>query len=135
MSWEVPTNVFLSELALVRLSRGGSWWAHIYIYIWLQSFKYNIRTKSLMSNCFNHKATFPDTHRHFRPAIEISRKIPIVCEGLELKKSNLENKYTWMRNLCFSKVRFGRKNWNPHVKKTRVIECTVQNSDCIWIVH
>ena len=33
----------------------------------------------IMSKCFDHKTTFPDTHRHFRPAIEISRKFPIVC--------------------------------------------------------
>ena len=53
-----------------------------------QSFKYDIETKTLMSKCFDHKTMFSDTHRHFRPAIEISRKRPIVCGGLELKKSN-----------------------------------------------
>ena len=52
----------------------------------------NIRTKSLMSRCFDHKTIFPDTYRHFRPATEIPRKLPIVCRGLELKKSSSKNK-------------------------------------------
>ena len=37
--------------------------------------------------CFDHKSTFPDTQRHFRPAIEISRNIPIVRMAPELKKA------------------------------------------------
>ena len=40
-----------------------------------------------MSQCVDHKITFPETHHHFRLAIEISRKCPIVYGGLELKKS------------------------------------------------
>ena len=57
--------------------------------MWLQSFALNIGTKDLMSKCVDHKTTFLDTHRHFRPATEISKKLPIVCGGLELKKSNV----------------------------------------------
>ena len=51
-----------------------------------------------MSKCFDHKTTFPDTHRHFCLAIEISRKFPIVCEGLELKQSSLKTKHAWIRS-------------------------------------
>ena len=42
-----------------------------------------------MSQCFDHKTTLPDTHRHFRLAIEISKTNLIVCGDLELKKDNL----------------------------------------------
>ena len=62
---------------------------YIYIYterdinIWLQSF----RLEMLMIKSFDHKTTFPDTHRHFRLAIEISQKCPIACRGLELKRA------------------------------------------------
>ena len=52
-----------------------------------------------MSKCFDHKTTFPDTHRHFRPAIEISRICPIVCRSLELKKSNYK-KHVRVRSIC-----------------------------------
>ena len=45
-----------------------------------------------MSKCVDYKTTFPDTHRHFRPATEISSEFPIVCGGLELKKNNFKNK-------------------------------------------
>ena len=45
-----------------------------------------------MSKCFDHKTTFADTHKHLGPAIEISRKIPIVCGGLELKKINVKTR-------------------------------------------
>ena len=38
-----------------------------------------------------HKITFPDTHRHFGPAIEHFRKNPIACGGLQPPKSNLNN--------------------------------------------
>ena len=41
-----------------------------------------------MSKCFDHKTTFPDTHRHFHLATEISRNCSIVCKGAELKNSN-----------------------------------------------
>ena len=66
-----------------------------------------------MSRCFDHKTTFPDTHRHFRLAIEISRELPIVCRGQKLKKSNLENEkclevqlmnYIFERKKCFRKI-------------------------------
>ena len=61
--------------------------SNIYNHIWLQSFKSNIGIIIIMSKCFDHRTTFPDTHRHFRPATEISRMFPIVCRGLELKNS------------------------------------------------
>ena len=35
-----------------------------------------------MSSCLDHKTTFPDIHRHFRPAIEVSKNCHIACEGL-----------------------------------------------------
>jgi len=44
-----------------------------------------------MSKCVDHKTTFLDTHRHFSPATEISRKFPIVCKGLKLKTSYLKH--------------------------------------------
>ena len=62
-----------------------------------------IGTKILISRCVDHKSTFPDTHRHFRLATEISRKLPIVCGalgGLELKKrATWTTKYAWIRNI------------------------------------
>ena len=59
-----------------------------------------------MAECFYHKTTIQDTHRHFRLVIEISRKFPIVCKGLELKKSSLKTEYAWIRSLwmTFSKI-------------------------------
>ena len=39
-----------------------------------------------MSKRVDPKTTFPNTHRKFRPATEISRKCPIVCGGLELNE-------------------------------------------------
>ena len=70
---------------------------YLYIYIYIDIYittKFQIKpgTKSLMSKCVDHKTTFLDKHRHFRPATEISRSCSIVCGGLELKKSNLRNK-------------------------------------------
>ena len=41
--------------------------------------------------CVDHKNTFPDTHRHFHLATEISRICHIGCEGAELQNSNLKN--------------------------------------------
>ena len=43
-----------------------------------------------MSQCIHHKTTFPDAHRHFRMAIEISRGFPTACGVLELEKSNFQ---------------------------------------------
>ena len=70
---------------------------HIYIYIYIyivsQSFKYDTGTKIIMSSVLTiKKNSFPDTHRHFRLAIEISGKCPIVCGGLKLKVSNFIHK-------------------------------------------
>ena len=44
----------------------------------------------MMCLCVDYKTTFPDTHRHFRPAVEIARTVPVFCGGLELKKSNFQ---------------------------------------------
>ena len=52
-------------------------------YILFQSFRYDIGTNILMSKCYEHKTTVPDTRRHFRLAIEISRIFPIVCGCLQ----------------------------------------------------
>ena len=89
-----------------------------------------------MSKCFGHKTTFLDTHRLFRPAIEISRIFRIVCDGVELKKSNLKNKHAWIRSPHFELFHLQKTNIRiPFVKKARAIKCTIQNWDCIWIVH
>ena len=64
----------------------------LYIYICLQSFEQNIGTKIVMSKYSDHNTNFPDTHRHFRLAIEISRIFTVVCGGLELKKEQLEKR-------------------------------------------
>ena len=56
----------------------------------VSNFKHDIGTNILVSQCIDHKATFPDTHRHFRPAIEICRNVLIVRGGLELKRSKFQ---------------------------------------------
>ena len=43
-----------------------------------------------MSRCSDHKTALPDTHRHFRLAIEISREFPIVCGGSRAQKEQLK---------------------------------------------
>ena len=59
---------------------------YVYIYIYIvPSLKYDIGTKILMLKCFDHKTTFPDTHRHFRQTIQISRTVPIVLRGSRTK--------------------------------------------------
>ena len=63
---------------------------NIYIYIQLPSFRQNIGTKIQMSKCFDHKITFPDTHRHFCPAIEFSKMFPIVGRGSRSPKEQLK---------------------------------------------
>ena len=66
----------------------------VYMYIIYMDNSFQIEHWDQNSNVevFDHKTTFPDTHRHFRPRIEISRNFPIVCGGLELKKNNLKSK-------------------------------------------
>ena len=54
--------------------------------------KFLIEHCIIMSKCFGHKTTFPDTHRHFRPAIDNSSKQTHRLRGLQLKKSSSENK-------------------------------------------
>ena len=44
-----------------------------------------------MSKCSDHKTTFPDTHRHFCLAPEISRKYLIVFGSLELGATRKQN--------------------------------------------
>ena len=55
------------------------------------------------------KSPYLDTHRHFRPAIEISRIFPIACGGLELKMSNLKNEHACVDSPCFLNVRLLEK--------------------------
>ena len=62
---------------------------NVYIYIWFQKTQHDIGTIIQISKYFDHKTTFPDTPRHFRLAIEISRKIPSLCGSLEFKKNNI----------------------------------------------
>ena len=70
-----------------------------------------------MSKCFDHDAPFLDTHRHFCPAIEISRKLPIACGGLELKKSILKNKRLGLAAYVFELLDFRQKSvWSPMSK-------------------
>ena len=91
-----------------------------------------------MSKCFDHETTFPDTHRHFCPAIDISRRIPIVCWGLRLKKINLKNKTCldtqFMQNK-FKMSNFPKKKTHPYKTKPRANECTFHSWNCIWIEH
>ena len=56
---------------------------------WVQSFMYDIGIKTLMSKYIDHGRTFSDTHSKIPPAIDISRKIPIVLARLQPPKSNL----------------------------------------------
>ena len=54
--------------------------------------------------------TFSDTHIHFRLPMEISRKIPGVCGGLELKKSNFPKQECLdSQPMQHLKTSFGRK--------------------------
>ena len=64
---------------------------YIYIHIYIYIYDYKV-SNSIMSTCFDHKTTFPDTHRNFHPAIEISRKFTIASGLLEPQKSDFENK-------------------------------------------
>ena len=64
-----------------------------------------------MSTFFDYKKTFSDTHRNFRLVLEMSRNVAIVCEGLELKKSNFKNKTcldTQPMNDKIDKLTFGK---------------------------
>ena len=45
-----------------------------------------------MLKCFDHKTTFPDTHRLSCLATEISKTNPIFSGGQELKRSSCLNK-------------------------------------------
>ena len=56
----------------------------------------------LMSGCFDHKTTFPDTHRHFRPAIDISMKFPIACGGQSSNNATFKQNDAWTRSLCMT---------------------------------
>ena len=42
-----------------------------------------------MPKCVDHKTTFPDTHRHFRSATEISRKLSHRLRGCRAQKQQL----------------------------------------------
>ena len=67
----------------------------------------------LMSKCFDLRTTFPDTYRHFRPAIDISRIFPIVCGALRATT----NKHARIRSPCFDMSDFQRISfWTPYVR-------------------
>ena len=60
-----------------------------------------------------HRTTFPHTHIHFRPDIEISRKTPIASRCLELKKKQLKKTnmlgvavYEFRILFCFEETTF-----------------------------
>ena len=79
----------------------------------------DIGTQIIMSKCFYHKRTFLNTHRRFRPAIEISRIFPIVCGGLELKQSNLKKQTCWDSRPMFLIFSISEKSnsWTLGMKK------------------
>ena len=78
-----------------------------------------------MSKCLDHKTKFPDTHRHFRPVIEISRKFPIVRRGLELKKNNL--KTTRCLDTQLMKEEFIKTNvGTPYVKRQGLVNAQIR---------
>ena len=89
-----------------------------------------------MLRCFDHTTTFPDTHGHFCPAIEIPRKFPIVCGGLELNKINLKNKPDWIRSLFFPKqtLFLGKQFLCPYVKTQGLSHANIIFSEST-IVH
>ena len=67
-----------------------------YLYLMYKICRYDYKvSKKKNIFFFDHKNTFLDTHKHFRPAIEISRRFPIVCKGLELKNNNFK-KDKWL---------------------------------------
>ena len=91
---------------------------YTYIYIYFQSFKYDIGTKIIMSTCLDHTTTFPNTRRHFRLAIEIPRNVPILCGGLELKKEQLKKQTCLDSKPIFLEKIQGRNNFQtPYVQK------------------
>ena len=70
------------------------------------------------AKCFVHKNAFPDTHRNIRPALEISRNVPIVCGGLELKQSNLKTNMPGFAANVFEKSVSAQRNYGtPNVNK------------------
>ena len=70
-----------------------------------------------LSKCFDHKTTFPETPRHFRPAIEISRKAPTICEGLQLKRGNQKTNMLEFAGPFFELFDFQTKVVGPLLKK------------------
>ena len=63
----------------------------------------------IVSKCFDQKTTFPDTHRHSRPLIEISGKCPFFCGGLELNKKKLRKQTCLESQPTFLSLSFFRK--------------------------
>ena len=74
-----------------------------------------------MSKCFYHKNIFPNTHKHFRPARNISKKLRILGGGLQLKKINLKTKHAWIHNRWHYFRVFENKIiwWTSDVKKKK----------------
>ena len=67
-----------------------------------------------MSGCIDHRNTFLDMHGHIRLAIEIPRKCPLVCGGLQLKKSYFrKQKFGFTAYATLENVLFGETSiWN-----------------------
>ena len=61
--------------------------------MWCQSFKYDIGTQNLRTECIDHKTTFQDAHRHFRLATNTSRIFFIVLASFSVPKEQLSKKH------------------------------------------
>ena len=95
-------------------------------YIEFQSFKDDMATKIIMLKCFDHKTTFLDTQRYFRPAIEIVLENSHRLRGFRAQKEQL--KKVWLDSqrmqyyvFVFSSFLFSKRlTWN----KTSIWECS-----------
>ena len=71
----------------------------------------------MMSKCFDEKTTFPDTFRHFRPAIEISRSS---------KRATRKADMLGFAADAFEIDEFRNIIFGPHEINTRAVMCTIQ---------
>ena len=111
-SCSLPYAIYLSIVDVICYCINHSIFIlYFHRYLYFQSFKYDIGTTILMSKCFYRKTTFPDTHRHFRLAIEISKTFPIVCGGLEVKKSKKKQTCLNSQLYLFPKILLSTNNY------------------------
>ena len=66
----------------------------------LHIFKQNVGTTFIMPKSFDHKNIFPDTHRHFRPAVDLFKIVPKVCGCLGLNKINSKTNIGFAAYVC-----------------------------------